>query len=87
MYLLDVNDVKITKRQMNITIEMPYTPLYDKKYLKEFQISMHVLYPDFENIKLKKEVAYSDVLQKANCPKSFRLLWRFRLKPQSMQYL
>jgi hypothetical protein len=32
---------------------------------------MHVLYPDFEGIKLKKEVAYSDVLQKANCPKTF----------------
>ena len=42
-----------------------------KKYLKEFQISMHVLYPDFEGVKLKKEVACSDVLQKNNCPKTF----------------
>jgi hypothetical protein len=71
LHLLDVNVVEITKRQMNITFNMPDTPLYDKKYLKEFQISMHVLYPDFEGIKLKKEAAYSDVLQKANCPKFF----------------
>lgn len=71
MYLLDVNDVEIAKRQMTINFDMPYTPLYDKKYLKEFQISLHVLYPDFDGVKLKKEVAYSDVLQKANCSKKF----------------
>ncbi len=51
-------DVKVeahTKRQMKINLDLPDTPLYDKKYLKEFQISMHVLYPDFEGIKLKKK--------------------------------
>ncbi|HEY1202130.1 MAG TPA: hypothetical protein VGE79_14155, partial [Niastella sp.] len=35
------------------------------------QISMHVLYPDFEGSKLKKETACSDILQKAKCPKAF----------------
>ena len=70
-HLLDVKIVEIVKRRMKISFDLPNTPLYDKKYLKEFQISMHVLYPDFENIKLKKEVAWSDVLQKANCPKAF----------------
>ena len=71
MHFLDVKIGKIAKHQMNIPVDLPNTPLYDKKYLKEFQISMHVLYPDFERVKLKKEVAYSDVLQKANCPKQF----------------
>ena len=50
MYLLDVNAIEITKRQMNIAFDMSDTPLYDGKYLKEFQISLHVLYPDFEGI-------------------------------------
>jgi hypothetical protein len=71
MYLSDVKAIEITKRQMNIAFDFPDTPLYDKKYLKEFQISMHVLYPDFEGGKLKKEVAYSDILQRTNCPKTF----------------
>jgi hypothetical protein len=84
MFLLDVNDVEITKRQMRIAFDMPYTPLYDKKYLKEFQISMHVLYPDFEGIKLKKEVAYSDVLHKANCPKTFSFV--VPVPPKATQY-
>lgn len=69
-HLLDVK-VEIVKRRMKIPLDLPDTPVYDGKYLKEFQISMHVLYPDFENIKLKKEVAFSDVLQKGNCPKQF----------------
>jgi hypothetical protein len=71
LHLLDVKVEALTKRQMKINLDLPDTPLYDKKYLKEFQISMHVLYPDFEGIKLKKEVACSDVLQKNNCPKTF----------------
>jgi hypothetical protein len=71
LHLLDVKVAETAKRQMNISLELQDTPLYDKKYLKEFQISMHVLYPDFERSKLKKEVACSDVLQKANCPKAF----------------
>ncbi|HEY8893350.1 MAG TPA: hypothetical protein VIM79_01000 [Niastella sp.] len=70
LHLLDVKIGKIVNRRMNIPLDLPYTPLYDKKYLKEFQISMHVLYPDFERVKLKKEVVYSDVLHKANCPKT-----------------
>lgn len=71
LHLWDVKVEKVVKRKMYIHLNLPGTPLYDKKYLKEFQISMHVLYPDFENSKLKKEVACSDVLQKANCPKAF----------------
>ncbi|MCS3797894.1 hypothetical protein [Niastella sp. OAS944] len=71
LHLLDVKVHKIEKRQMHIHLNLPDTPLYDKKYLKEFQISMHILYPDFENSKLKKEVACSDVLQKGNCAKAF----------------
>jgi hypothetical protein len=59
---------------MKIPFDLPNTPVYDGKYLKEFQISMHVLYPDFESCKLKKEVAWSDVLQKANCPKTFSFI-------------
>jgi hypothetical protein len=69
--LLDLKVEEMTKRRLKILLNLIDTPLYDKKYLKEFQISMHVLYPDFEGIKLKKEVVCSDVLQKANCPKEF----------------
>lgn len=46
-HLLEVKVGKVIKRKMNITLDLPDTPLYDKKYLKEFQISMHILYPDF----------------------------------------
>lgn len=62
---------EMAKRQLRINLQLPHTPKYDNKYLKEFQISMHVLYPHFEGSKLKKETACSDVLQKAQCPRAF----------------
>lgn len=72
--LWEVEVAGFSKKQMCISLQMPGKPSYDNKYLKEFQISMHVLYPDFEGSKLKKEMAGSDVLQKANCPKSFSFI-------------
>lgn len=69
--LWEVEVTGISKKQMCISLKMPDTPEYNKKYLKEFQISMHVIYPDFERNKLKKEVACSDVLHKTSCPKTF----------------
>ncbi len=61
----------IVKRKMNIDFTLPQPPIYDKKILKAFQISMHVIFSDVERQKLKKEIAYSDILYKANCPKEF----------------
>lgn len=64
-------EVEIIKSKMNIALTLPGLPVYSKRYLKEFQISMHVIFPDLEKLKLKKVIAYSDILQKTSCPKEF----------------
>jgi hypothetical protein len=64
-------EVEIVKQQMNIAFTLPEPPVYDKRYLKEFQASMHVIFPDLERQKLKKVIAYSDILHKTSCPKEF----------------
>jgi hypothetical protein len=64
-------EAEVVKRQLNITLTLPEPPIYSKKYLKQFQVSIHVIFPDLEKGKLKKEIAYSDILQKASCPKVF----------------
>jgi hypothetical protein len=64
-------DVKIVKRQLNITLTLPETPMYNKTYLKEFQISLHIIFPDFVRQKIKKTIAYTGILHKKSSPKEF----------------
>lgn len=59
----------MTKRQMNIQLYLPEPPVYDKEYMDQFQISLHVLYPDVIKSKLKKETTCSDILNKTSYPK------------------
>jgi hypothetical protein len=55
-------DVHIEKSRMNIALNLPGTPVCHRKKLKEFQLIMHVMFPDFINQQLKKEVVCSDIL-------------------------
>lgn len=67
----EVKTAEVSKCQLRIDLHLPNTPEYENKYLPEFQITMHVIFPDFTGIKLKKEVACGEVLKRLNCPKEF----------------
>lgn len=61
-------DTTIVKHQLHITFTLTEPPVYNKGFIKEFQAGMHVIFPDLERWKLKKVIAFSEVLHKGNCP-------------------
>ena len=67
-----VDPVIIIKRQMTITMELSRAPIYRAKYIQAFQVSFHVIYPDFSHNRLKKEAAYSNVFSKDDFPEELR---------------
>lgn len=67
-----VDPVKIVKRQMTITMELSKAPVYRTKYIPSFQVSFHVIYPDFFCNRLKKEVVCSAVFSKDDFPEELR---------------
>ena len=64
----DINIAGIIKKCLHIKIELSGAPRWNTKNMHHFQVSLHVIFPDLERNKLKKEIAHSQVWPLANYP-------------------
>jgi hypothetical protein len=64
----DIKKAEIDKRRLCIILNLDEAPRWKTKNMHQFQVSLHVIYPDLARNTIHKEIVHSDVFSLFNYP-------------------